>query len=382
MSEAKKSKKGYPCGAVAMPAVATILKGANGVFTEVAKISNVITNSGLNYMFTNGTDMYDMSTVVFIGTGSLDTEIDSGTITASQSASAVSSSADIFSSEMVGHTIKWDTGEEAMITAYTSAQSVTVTPSQTVASDEFTIHCTGLTDLVSQTKYVTNLTQTVTYDSGTVHHRTEARFTGLAADTYTELAYGPTTSQKFGLLTIPAGIVLEAGEEILVYLDRETIIDTAVKTAELKDVASDDTETHIANISSQLACIAGGTTKRYWGTQMNSVGGFATLATSSSLSLPGVSFSTAWNPSGTGATLSKSRETYVTNSFERTVTWIFPTTTTGTFYGGYVWGCTGSSYPFTNYTQHAFVFDAAYTKDNQHNLKIPMTFSLQRVLVN
>ena len=390
MSEAKKSK-GFLRGGRVFPArlTASIKRGSEII--NAGEWRNVVTNGGMNAVF-GGTDLYFMTSYISIGNGNTDTEIDSGAITASQSADSVSSSAEIFLSDMVGHTIKWDTGEEAMITAYTNTQSVTVTPSQTVASGQFTIHCTGLTDLDNYIAQVTPSTEAVAYDTGILTQTTTARFTGLAADTYTELAYGPNTTLRFGILNLTGGITIDEGDEILITLTREFALDETIKSAVLKEVDSYDVETTVANVSTQIAGIlqtysSGAAGKCYFGrgefnTSSYSLNESQKYVTTVNPSLPGTIERGSWNVTKWGAgQATKSLSSYVSNSFERSATWVLPTTETGTFYGLSINGTFYNGSTFL-YTEYAFVFDTPYVKDDQHNFKVTMTFSLQRVLVN
>lgn len=59
--------------------------------------------------------------------------------TVSQSTTTVTGSGTTFTSAMVGMQIQYDSGETATITGYTSATSLTVSPSQTVASTTYKI---------------------------------------------------------------------------------------------------------------------------------------------------------------------------------------------------------------------------------------------------
>jgi hypothetical protein len=65
--------------------------------------------------------------------------------TVSQSGTTVTGSGTTFTSAMVGMQIQYDSGETATITAYSSATSLTVSPSQTVASTTYKIVNKGYT---------------------------------------------------------------------------------------------------------------------------------------------------------------------------------------------------------------------------------------------
>lgn len=63
-------------------------------------------------------------------------------LTASQSTTTVTANGDVFESDDVGATIRFADGTTASITGYTSATQVTVTPSQTVSSQSFSLYRT------------------------------------------------------------------------------------------------------------------------------------------------------------------------------------------------------------------------------------------------
>lgn len=104
---------------------------------------NLIYNLGIDNAC-NVTTLAALSANAVSGTGTGDTKRDSGATTASQGGSTtVTSSASFFVAGDVGNMIKWDSGEEARITAFTSGTSVEVTPAQTVSSGQFTVHETN-----------------------------------------------------------------------------------------------------------------------------------------------------------------------------------------------------------------------------------------------
>lgn len=118
---------------------------------------NLILNQGLDGLATQSWQ----SSIAYCtgGEGNTPTQLDSGATTASQTTTSVTSSADIFTADDVGRLIRWDTGQQATISAYVSPTQVTVSNSATVASGEFTIYRvnqTGLFDEKSRsTGYVT-----------------------------------------------------------------------------------------------------------------------------------------------------------------------------------------------------------------------------------
>ena len=92
--------------------------------------------------------------------------------TVSQATTVVTGSGTTFTADMVGMQIQYATGETATITAYSSATSLTVSPSQTVASTTYKIVNPG---------YTLNLSPAPTeyngYDLDYVYYKTPAEFT-------------------------------------------------------------------------------------------------------------------------------------------------------------------------------------------------------------
>ena len=164
------------------------------------------------------------------GTGTRPNTVDSVTDTASQSGTTVTkvgANVDFTTDAEVGDMIKWDSGEEARITSLTGVNNVEVTPSQTVASDEFVIYKTAQVGLQTETKrsatYLTGTGNCGTTISGyTVQGRRTYDFTTESGSiTYTEVgvgwaASGPTTVFSRILLTTPVSLV--SGQKLrLVY---------------------------------------------------------------------------------------------------------------------------------------------------------------------
>lgn len=132
-----------------------VVDSATGqVVREAPKwIDNLILNDGMERVATNyWTTCFTYGSC---GTGTTSDSTDSGVITASQASTTVTASSNIFlatDANNGGVMIKWDTGEEARVTGYTSATQVTVTPAQSVSAGQFTIWRTNQVGLVSETK--------------------------------------------------------------------------------------------------------------------------------------------------------------------------------------------------------------------------------------
>ena len=74
---------------------------------------NLLLNSGLNYICSNGTEPRYWASKSALGTGTTPTVYDSVAITASASGTACTASSSFFTEGMVGMLIRWDSGEEA-----------------------------------------------------------------------------------------------------------------------------------------------------------------------------------------------------------------------------------------------------------------------------
>lgn len=89
------------------------------------------------------------------GTGNDSTQYDSSTTTATQSTTTITTSANFFDSlpgNGVGMLIRWDSGETAKITAYTSPTEVTVSNSASVSAGEFTVYAVNQTSLETEAR--------------------------------------------------------------------------------------------------------------------------------------------------------------------------------------------------------------------------------------
>ena len=165
------------------------------------------------------------------GTGTTPTQDDSGATTANQVGTAVTLAGGsfVFNSGNVGDIIKWDTNEEARITAYVGPTSVTVTPSASVSASEFTLYRASQVAMATETAGK----RTSTYLSGagnceTVYtpasglmamRRTYDFTTEVGSVTYTEVGISHTATVAANLfarilLSVPANLV--AGDQLRV----------------------------------------------------------------------------------------------------------------------------------------------------------------------
>lgn len=222
---------------------ASVIDAATGkVVRAYPRQNNLILNQGLNlwcnrtyYGFPNGF-LYAVA-----GTGTTPVKVDSGTATASQSGTTVTFSTSVLTSTAIdsGRSIKWDSGEEAMIVTVTDGTTAVVNVSQTVASGEYTIYNTNQTSMgggIDATPSVTESKRTNTYVTGsgdcgatwTSPHIVEQKRTyDFSAEsgsvTYTEIGMSrlvtANSASLFMRVLLDTPISLTAGQQLrLVYI--------------------------------------------------------------------------------------------------------------------------------------------------------------------
>ena len=116
---------------------------------------NLLLNSGLNYICTNGTAPGYWARRSVLGTGTTPTVYDSAAATATASGTGCTASSAFFTAGMVGMLIRWDSGEEAYILSRTS-DTVVVLDRSTTATGAFAVWAvnqTGLASLVRTSDY-------------------------------------------------------------------------------------------------------------------------------------------------------------------------------------------------------------------------------------
>ena len=126
-----------------------LLTGSEQVDDVVNEFApNLILNSGLNYICTNGTAPKYWARESVLGIGTTPTVYDSEAITASASGTACTASSSFFTEGMVGMLLRWDGGAEAYIASRTSDTEVVLDRSVT-ASGTFAVWAVNQTGLAS-----------------------------------------------------------------------------------------------------------------------------------------------------------------------------------------------------------------------------------------
>lgn len=134
---------------------------------------NLILNQGLDYYLSGSYSGFaQLFAYACAGTGTTPTQNDSGAVTVSQSGTTITTSAPFLlgTASDVGRTIKWETGEEAMITASISTTQATVNTTATISDAEFTIYETNQTKMgggIGSGSGTTDVKRTATYVTGT-----------------------------------------------------------------------------------------------------------------------------------------------------------------------------------------------------------------------
>lgn len=177
------------------------------IFTESDWKDNLVTEFFLENLSTfdvvaTTTGVNVPRSALVVGSGALTVKTDSGLITATQAGNIVTSSAGLFTVAQVGDLIRWDSGQIAKITVFTSATQVTVDVSQNVSAGEFTIENIDIPQLVT---FVGSSTSEGGFNSGGLRNQiiqgNELIATFLITRVYTVTANGNFTEFGFSPLT-------------------------------------------------------------------------------------------------------------------------------------------------------------------------------------
>lgn len=160
-----------------------------------------------------------------VGTGATPVKRDSGAITFSRAGSVVTASAGFFEAGDVGRLIKFDSGAEMYVTAYTSPTQVTVSQSGALAASEGTVWYVNQTGLAAESKR-TNTVSTDSGDNGTTVlagsvalKRTFIFSAETGSVTYNEIGWSNSATagnNLFGRDVITGGVSLVSGQQLKV----------------------------------------------------------------------------------------------------------------------------------------------------------------------
>ncbi len=204
-----------------------VLDADGRVARRLPRKRNLILDQGLNYIAEESWAAAFPRAAV--GTGTTPTKRDSGAITFSRTGSTVTASAGFFEAADVGRLLKFDSGEEVRITAFTNATTVTTADSGTIAAAEGTIWYVNQTGLAAESKR----TGTYSTDSGAngstflggvwTHKRTFLFPAESGTVVYREIGWSSFSgagNNLFGRDLLPGvGVTLVAGQQLRVTVE-------------------------------------------------------------------------------------------------------------------------------------------------------------------
>lgn len=375
-------------------------------------IPNLILNTGLNEVYNR--KWCDLFLYAIAGTGTTPTSEDSGATTASQSGTTVTASASFFEAGDVGNVVKWDSGEEALITAYVSDTQVTVGTSQTVTSGAFTMYNTNQTGLVNEQKRTnTYLTGSPNCMTTLVGNQVQARrtydFTAeVGTVNYTEIGFSwinTGANTTFSRILLPDPVQVLAGQQLRVVY--ELRITVGPSTPQAKEATINGWPLAPATDTQGDECVQmyglSGVNESSGATNAMDAGRYGNepgLMSDSTLSVNQYAFisddATAINSAGSAPDRTGSgrnvgsfwkimtKAAYVTNSFyaDKSATFAVGEANRTDFRSmGYAMASPNNTFPFdANRTAFVFVFDQGQTKPNTHTLTLTWRTTWSRTL--
>lgn len=217
---------------------AQVIEKGRVVF-ETPWANNLLLDQGMDKI--NNTKICDLFLFAVAGTGNTPTEDDSGAITASTVGTTCTASAPIFAGGDVGKLLRFDTGEKAYITAFTSNLIVTLSATLGVTTQQFSMHRVAQTGLATETKrtnsYVSGSSNCFSSRSGSTitHQRTYDFTVEVGSVNYAEIGFSHTVTVASnlnsralfagGAVTVLAGQNLRVIYQFLVTLSPTTPFD-------------------------------------------------------------------------------------------------------------------------------------------------------------
>jgi hypothetical protein len=367
--------------------------------SEIRKGQNLILDQGLNNVMTSYAWCQGFQACA-VGTGTTPTYVDSGVITATASATTVTSSAGFFTSGMTGYLIKFDSGEERYIT-FVDTTHATLSSALTVGSPtQFTVWAVNQTGLDTETKrsntYLAGAGNcgTAWTASTSAQMRTFDFSVEVANINYTELGWSNTTSSGANLFsrTLISGgtvsVLIGQGLRVVYTLTITVSSSTSAGEYDITDwpVAPSTVLTgdySLANPFGNTNVSPIGQVGENGGSNVNSGcayeiganqwpgGNGCRLGTGSTMPV----FGNEYSPGSSANCSSFSLGSYVSNSFERDYNFHFGVGdgNRSDYRGIYLQGAS---------TLFVFIFDEPQTKDNLHTLDVSVTIQVGRVLTN
>lgn len=354
---------------------------------------NLILDAGLDRVATNY--WAEMTRYAAAGTGTNPVKRDSGAVTFTRAGNVVTASAGFFEAGDVGRLIKWDTGEEAYISAYNSTVEVETADSGTIAASEGTVWYVNRTGLQAEVK------RSGTYgsDSGDnettfslgawTFKRTFIFSEEVGAVTYNEIGWSYANSagnNLFGMDIITGGVSLVAGQQLKVVVELTLPLGPAAPTPWSNTISGWSTDGECCAESVTISSAAAFGFVNNDGTPnfgpLNSGGVFDgntnknCYLSNDSTALVSQTTSTISAPSNVGSK-NLAGQTYINGTFKRDFTGKFLVSEGNS-------AAIRSIFFHTQAPNRTFrvLLDSAETKDSDHTLSITFTLSWSRVLVN
>lgn len=367
-----------------------VLDAAGREVRRLPRKRNLILDQGLNAVAARS--WVANITHAAVGTGTTPTKRDSGAITFSRAGSVITASANFFDVTDVGRLFKFDSGEEAYITAFTDAQNVTVSIAGTVAASEGTVWYVNQTGLAVESKR-TNTYGSDSGDNGSTFVRPSWTFKRTfifsvesGSVTYQEIGWSHTATAAnnlFGRDLISGGVSLIAGQQLKVILELVVTLSPSESTAWSNVITgwSQDGNHGIECCSLDSVAPAAPGTPTGSGVLEPSNGTLYFSLSTSTTALQ-VAQVGSISPGGViGARLATGREAYVPGNFyvEFKPTWGPTIGNSASIRSIFLDYSDGSNF---NRSIYRVLLAAAETKAGTHKLELTFRFSWQRTLVN
>jgi hypothetical protein len=354
---------------------------------------NLILDQGLNLVGSNKWNTCFLAAAV--GTGTNPTQRDSGPTTASQTGVTVTSASNFFVSADVGRLIKFDSGEEAYITIFTSATQVTVSISRTVASALFCIWYVNDVGLQTESKRTSTYTSNagdngVSFASPSYTLKRTFLFAAeVGSVTYNEIGWSNSFSagnNLFGRDVISGGDTLTVGQQYKVVVQLIVTVSPVVSTARSNTSSGFDSSGNFACES--IVTTAGSIEGPIQGIDSAGASNGASYMEPAAMGTPSLVLTT------TAFTLTPASSTAVSGTSFANLTFTPASYTAGTFTRSATATAdvsTGNSTVLVGFwvssaltTRRGLTlkFTSLQTKDSSHTLAITYTITWQRTLVN
>ena len=371
---------------------------------------NLILNQGMNAVAAR--TWADCYAWAICGTGTTSNSIDSSTDTADQVGTTVTNTGAVinFSTAVVaGDMIKWDTGEEAMVTSITSASIVEVTPTQSVSGGAYTIWKTARVGLETEVKRTSTKLGGAgncgaTRSGATIRgFRTFDFTTESGSVTYTEVGVGwasSAASTVFSRVVLSSPVSLVIGQKLRLVYALNLVLSPSTNVSKTLGVTgwTSDTGSECIQVlgiscpeettggSSNFANLSGGGLDPFHLTNYSGTGtGRLMCVSTSSAALAAFGSATTRVTTAYLPTSATTMAAYVTNSFYTDLSTLFglPDAVSSSIRSimlGYS-NAGSSNYPYDALRQvFTFVLDNPQAKTNTQTLTLTIRFTWSRVL--